>query len=995
MNAHKTGRAGDAFRPDIQGLRAVAVLLVLVFHIFPERLSGGYVGVDVFFVISGFLITGILLRNVERDGRVRLINFYERRIRRLLPAASAALAISAPATIHFLPPTRWENIGWEIIASAFYFENFFLYFQSIDYLNGEYEPSPFQHYWSLSIEEQFYIFWPLFIWLTAVTARACRAPERILFFLVFSAVFAASLAISIISTPQDDGTYFLTQARAWELALGGMVAVAHPYVKPGPFTSSALRWAGVAFILAAGFIYTEQTAFPGYAALLPTVGAALLLITPHSPLWRDPGAMLSLPPMRYFGDISYSLYLWHWPVIIFAAAGLSSPFNLAEGLGLAVISVALAHASKFHIEDRFRDRPAGTGAARSYGVGALYLAGSCIAAATLIAPSLIAQRQAVRLSLDYGDYPGAMALVDPLLDPPDATAFIPALEAALRDNPSVYADGCHVDQFSADANPCSYGESLDGGQVVALVGDSHAAQWAPALRLIAQERGYQLITHTKSACPFLRGEVVRGSERYESCTEWNDNVMDSLLALQPDLVVTAKIANTRLAVADPAQSDEAVVAGLSEAYARLREAGINVLAIEHTPRFDFEIPDCVATHREDLEPCVRARAAVTGTATHVAEAAGRAGVPSVNMNDAICREETCPPVIGNVLVYRDAHHLTATYSRTLAPVLARHVVPLVEPGTRIDSTVSIEATAGGQERRSEFIDLGQSLGDHPGAMTLADPALRARGDAPVAPTPGEARRDIPELFREGCHARRDDVAPNGCAYGTETPKALIALVGDSHAAHWVPALRTIAESREFRLVTFTKSGCPLIGTPILLRGQEYPECVQWNDSVMERLLELQPDLVVTSMLSSTFAAGYDDPDASNAAVVEGLSSSWRRLGEAGIPVLAIRQTPRFSHDVPECVAEHLEAPSHCAETRAVALRRYDPIPPAGEAVGSARVVDLNEFICELNVCSPIVGNVLVYRDPHHLSATYSRSLAPLLANEVERALEEAVALQEE
>ena len=969
---------GRDFRPDIQGMRAIAVLLVLIFHVFPTSLPGGYVGVDVFFVISGFLITGILLRSAETQGGVNYLKFYERRARRLLPAASLALAVSGIAVFFLLPATRWGNTGWEIIASAFYAENFFLYFKSLDYLAADYAPSPFQHYWSLSIEEQFYIFWPIIIGLLAWLAHRRGRKAGLTLGLAFTAVFAVSLGISIYSTPRDEGTYFLTQARAWELALGGLTALVRPHVKLAPAVSAVLRWAALGGILAAGLLYTTQTEFPGYAALLPTVSSAILLLTAHSTRWWDPSTLLSLPPMRYVGDISYSLYLWHWPVVVFAAVMLGETFSLIQGAALIGLSIALAHLSKFLVEDRLRERPAGTGSLRSFIVCGAFVLASLLVAVSLILPGYWAKRQADILSLDFGNYPGAMAALDPTLEIPDVP-FIPSLQAAHQDNPQVYIMGCHVSQEALEPNPCRYGPE-DAEYVVAVTGDSHAAHWIPALRFLADERGYAIYTFTKSACPFIAGPVERGGEPYAECTEWNRNTLAALIELQPDLVVTSKFTSTHLTDdgTSTATNDERVVEGLASAWQALGDAGIQVLAIEHTPRLEVEIPECVATHQHEPNVCGRALSEATARYDPQVDAARRVDTAqTINLNSVICDREFCSPILGNVLVYRDSHHLTATFSRTLGPALASRIVSMLE-GQVLDF-VSLASESQNAPVNRPIADTGFVPGDHPGALVRITPSLMPALPVQMRPAPDAARRDFPEIFSTGCHTGRNQTEIVGCTYGSDTAEHTIMLVGDAQTAQWLPALRDMAEIYDLRILVRTRSGCPLIDADIYTSQGPDQICRANSEAVMAEIERLQPDLVVTSIEWNVLLQGHTGLQAQFEAREAGLVRTWSRITGQGIPVLSIAAVPNFGSSPATCLEENGNDLEACSLPANQAVPESDAAERAANQIDRARHVSFNDVMCTPTTCPVAMGNVFMYRDPAHLTVTYVRSLAPVMA----------------
>ena len=976
--------SGRDFRPDIQGMRAIAVLLVLIFHVFPNTLPGGYVGVDVFFVISGFLITGILLRSAESQGGVSYLKFYERRARRLLPAASLALVASGVAAFFLLPETRWGNTGWEIIASAAYFENFFLYFKSLDYLAADYAPSPFQHYWSLSIEEQFYIFWPIIIGLIAWLAHRRGRKATVTLGLAFGVVFAVSLAISIYSTPRDGGTYFLTQARAWELALGGLTALIRPHLTLSAALSSLVRWLALIGILAAGLLYTTQTAFPGYTALLPTVSSALLLLTAHSQRWWDPSVILSLPPMRYVGDISYSLYLWHWPVVVFAAVTLGETFTLVEGAVLIGISIALAHFSKFLVEDRFRERPQGTGSAQSFIVCGLFVLASLVVAVGLIVPGYWARQQAERLSLDFGNYPGAMVSLDPGLEVPDVP-FIPSLQAALQDNPQAYALGCHVSQEAVEPDPCRYGPD-DAEFVVAITGDSHAAHWIPALRFLADQRGYAVYTFTKSACPFIGIPVERGGEPYPECTEWNANTLAALIDLQPDLVITSKFSNTHTEGPGNSEANDArVVEGLAAAWQALGEAGIPVMAIEQTPRFEVDIPECVAGHTDNPETC----GLPLSEAAHRYDAQLDAArlvdtAQTINLNSVICGGDFCPPILGNVLVYRDPHHLTATFSRTLGPALATRIVEVLEgqsldfvapSGESVEDTI-LRATA----------DTGFAPGDHPGAMVRLDPGLMPSLPAPLRPAPEDARRDFPDILRTDCHTARRASEMGGCSYGPETASHTIVLAGDTQAAQWMPALQDIADLHDIRILVRTRSRCPLIDADIMTPNGADAQCRQSYETVMREIEALQPDLVLTSIGWNVLLNDAGPPPEQLAQTEAGLVRTWTRITDAGIPVLSFAAVPGFAYFPAECVEENDGNTDACSQPRNLVVPETDPSQRAASQVANVHHEAFTDVICTGSTCPVAMGNVFMYRDPAHLTVTYVRSLAPVAAPVILEAL---------
>jgi peptidoglycan/LPS O-acetylase OafA/YrhL len=345
------------YRGDIQGLRAVAVVLVLLSHTGLAFLPGGFVGVDVFFVISGFLITRLLVTEWERTGRISLTGFYARRAKRLLPAAGLVLAVSMLLTLFFLPKTRWAETGWDVVASGLYAMNWRLAEQAVDYLATGDAPSILQHYWSLAVEEQFYLVWPLLLIAVGWTVRRFRGRNagrpRVLL-LVLALIAVPSFAWSVHLTVSDPArAYFVSTTRIWELALGGALALLGHHLARLPRRAAAgLGWAGLGAIVAAAFWITPAMAFPGYLALVPTLGAAAVIAAGTAGP-AGPERLLDRRPMRAVGALSYSLYLWHWPLLITAEARFGE-LSVTAGLAVVLFSVLPAVATYHFLENPVR-----------------------------------------------------------------------------------------------------------------------------------------------------------------------------------------------------------------------------------------------------------------------------------------------------------------------------------------------------------------------------------------------------------------------------------------------------------------------------------------------------------------------------------------------------------------------------------------------------------------------------------------------------------------
>jgi peptidoglycan/LPS O-acetylase OafA/YrhL len=344
------------FRGDIEGLRAVAVILVLLYHAQIPVISGGYVGVDVFFVLSGFLITGILLRERTRTGTISLPNFYARRARRILPAAALVLLVTVVLSTLLLPPLRMPDIAQDATAAGFYVSNIRFGIQATDYLQSQLPPSPLLHYWSLGVEEQFYIFWPALVILATHGAKVGRSSVGRRIGVAAAIVSAISLVAAIWMTNVNQPlAFFSLPTRAWELGIGAMLAVSTTRLEalPGKL-AAAMGWAGLAAILLSAVVLTADTPFPGTAALLPTIGAGLVVAGGFRKSAASVGRVLALRVPRYIGRISYSLYLWHWPLLVIPAAAIGANLSLPARVGLLGVAFLLSAASQRWIEEPIR-----------------------------------------------------------------------------------------------------------------------------------------------------------------------------------------------------------------------------------------------------------------------------------------------------------------------------------------------------------------------------------------------------------------------------------------------------------------------------------------------------------------------------------------------------------------------------------------------------------------------------------------------------------------
>jgi len=611
----RSARQPERKRPEIQALRAVAVGLVIANHLFRDRIPGGYVGVDIFFVISGFLITAHLLREVQRTGRISLTQFWARRARRLLPMSLLVLLVSAAGVLFFVPQNLWTQFTREIAAATGYFLNWLLAADSVDYLAADNVPSPVQHYWSLSVEEQFYVVWPVLILLAAlIGARARRVGTTTLVTCLLAVVTAASFAASVeITTTDSSAAYFVTTTRAWEFGLGGLLAVVAPRVIAGRDTVRALvSLVGIVVIAVTAFAYTEQTSFPGYAALLPVAGT-LAIIWAGTParLW-SPTTVGLLRPVQWLGDVSYSAYLWHWPLIVLVPYVTGSDLTLSGKLVILAATLVLAFAGKNLVEDPVRDgaflksrKPRWTLVATALGMVVVLAipAGVAVqaAVATATTQTAIGNAQTNEQTTCFG-----AASLDPTRDcaAVEPSAVVPDPTTVADDTPVIYSEKCRSQPTDPRVRTCEFGDP-DAITRVALIGDSHSASWFPALEAIAVQNGWSLTTYFKASCEFSSATSAAGNGIDPSCEKWNAQVQDDLAGIDNyDFIFTAHF-SMRFPLDTPTDDStyRAAMTAFSDAWQPQIDRGTTIVAIRDVPFLSKKIPTCVVENLPSTTAC--------------------------------------------------------------------------------------------------------------------------------------------------------------------------------------------------------------------------------------------------------------------------------------------------------------------------------------------------------------------------------------------------------
>ncbi len=662
------------FRPDIEGLRAIAVLSVVLYHAGLLGVHGGFVGVDVFFVISGFLITRLLLESVGEHGIRALPTFYTRRIRRLLPAAMTVVVATVVAARIWAPALSVRSIAIDGIFTTFYGLNYRLAVEGTNYLNAGSAVSPLQHFWSLAVEEQFYLCWPILIVLVVYLGRRHR---NALLGVLLAAIVLLSFYLSVTVTKTDaPWAYFSLATRAWELGMGGLVALGASQLArlPGP-TAWIGGWLGLVAVLASAFIYNDQTPYPGSAAALPVVGAAVIIACGCA-AQRGAGVVLGVRPMQFVGRMSYSWYLWHWPMLVIAPMILGHALSWPQRVAVVAASLGAAVITFKLIENPARSLRLPN---LQWFAGGLALSGSAVVAAVLVVanpPQLVGSGADATVVHASNATPAVTremkAAVTAGLKTMDAPGNLtPQPAAAHNDVPSSSNNGCHASIFAITQGPCVFGDAT-GKYTVVLFGDSHMQQWQPAFTDAGIYAHWRVVNWTKSGCPPQELTVfdIQLNATYTGCNTWRALTLRRIAALKPNVVVVAGSDNEAASNVSPT-----AYAGATVSTVRTLEqtTSAKIVYLEDTPYPSYNVAECVAAHLGDVKACnLPMSRAYTYPARHQAinQALQRlGGVTLVDPANWMCADNVCPAVVGNLLVFRDTSHLSVEFSEWLTPMI--------------------------------------------------------------------------------------------------------------------------------------------------------------------------------------------------------------------------------------------------------------------------------------------------------------------------------------
>jgi len=605
----------------IQGLRALAAILVTLFH--ARLVPGGFIGVDIFYVISGYLITGLILREIEKTGTLDLKSFYQRRIKRLLPTSVFVLFVTAIFAWILFPPITRDSLGRDLFAAAAYISNYLFAWWQNDYQNLNATPSPFIHYWSLAVEEQFYLVWPIFILFLA------RYGKRVILGGIAVTTFLSLIFSIYLTQAAPIWAFYSLPTRAWELGFGALLLFIPDFKKK----MRILPWLGFLGIAISALNFNDNTALPGKNALLPVLATTVLMATIKywPPLFDD---LANSGISQWLGAISYPLYLWHWPALVLPSSALGRPLRIYERFLCIVLTVVLAHLTSKYVEDPLRHKKLRTATVYKGAVITTTLsliAGIVIASS---ASSIITTKGAASYKFDL---------------------------VKVMEKPAVYGDGCHVNYGETKSGYCTYGNKNSSTTIV-LYGDSHAAQWFPALEKLANERGFKLVSLTKSACPAVDSKRPdQGAFKMVHCTKWRQNSIARIAKIKPMAVITSSFqyftpANTKISRSQW-WSD-----GQRKLLKDLQGSTAHLIYISDTPRPLRDIPNCLASRNSSsCDSTEKSRVSIVS------------GFQVVDPTPWLCASY-CPAIVDGTVAYRDASHISVQMAVKLLPKLEEALI---------------------------------------------------------------------------------------------------------------------------------------------------------------------------------------------------------------------------------------------------------------------------------------------------------------------------------
>lgn len=643
------------FRPEIEGLRVIAALLVAIYHIWFNRVSGG---VDVFFVISGFLITTSIISTINRTGEFRFWPFISKLIKRLYPSVFFILTVVIILSFFFLPQSIFDKTIKEVIASMLYYQNWQLAISNTDYLDANQMKTPVEHFWALSIQGQFYIIWFLLFSLILLLIKKYNLSQtRKLINFILGTVFIISLIYSIYLTAANQPwAYFITFTRVWEFALGGLICVNLPYIKVNKAFATIIGWVGLIGLILTGIIFNVSEMFPGYIALWPMICALFIIISGTQDLKFGVKRFLGSPAMVKLGGISFGIYLWHWVLLQFYKYNISETPNFIDGMLIILISILLSY-----LMTKFIEKPVRHAKNNRVSFKKLGIMGSInVVLISLFIFTMFFEQYQLEKKITNTNYPGALS-VHAQSEIPESDP-IPSFANAFDDLPLAHLDGSNQGLKKADLKIGEYGETENYKATIALVGSSHSEHWLGAILEATKNYNYRVLNITRSGTRFSTGypdDDLKGI--------WVNNVLEYLETADVDLLISH-------ATAADTYKEEIHQQMVDQLQYVKDEFGIEVLAIRDNPRYSFNVLESLETKGE--EETIRR---MNSEDNQKDEEFWRKfekendSLHKIDLTEYFKVDGEFRPIIGNIVVYRDQKHMTNTYSESFGPIIEEKI----------------------------------------------------------------------------------------------------------------------------------------------------------------------------------------------------------------------------------------------------------------------------------------------------------------------------------
>ncbi|WP_214849925.1 acyltransferase family protein [Exiguobacterium sp. s138] len=659
MQPQKLINTKSQFRPEIEGLRVVAALLVAVYHIWFNRVSGG---VDVFFVISGFLITTSIISTINRTGEFRFLPYVTKLIKRLLPSVLFILAVVLILSSFLLPQSILEKTVREVVASMFFYQNWQLAISSTDYLDASQMKSPVEHFWALSIQGQFYMIWfVLFSFILWMVKKYTIQNAKPMINTILGVLFVTSLSYSIYLTEVNQPwAYFITMTRVWEFALGSLLCINLSSIHIPKWMATLMGWLGLIGLVLTGILFNVSQMFPGYIALWPMTCALFIVLSGTRDTTFGIKRFLGSKPMVKLGGIAFGIYLWHWVLLEFYRYNVQQTPGMLTGTLIILSSILLSYLMTEFIEKPIRSAKVDRSAFKKLGI--------MISINVLLIGSLFGlkyfEEQELKNGVSASDYPGAMAVKNPEKTP-EHDPF-PSYANVFDDLPLVHTDGTNQVLSKSDIKVGEYGETKDYIATIALVGSSHSEQWFGAIHEAAKGEKYRILNITRSGTRFSTGyedDTLKGI--------WNKNVLEYLKDADVDLIISHVTAAN-------STKDKIHQQMVDQMQYVKDEYGIDGLALRDNPRYSFNVLESLETSSiKETTKKMNAEVNQRDEAYWKNFEQTNKSLYKLDLTDYFRVDGEFRPVIGNVVIYRDISHMTNSYAESFGPVFKQKLNEVV------------------------------------------------------------------------------------------------------------------------------------------------------------------------------------------------------------------------------------------------------------------------------------------------------------------------------